>query len=328
MIEACYYLPCYNIKRISSNSTIETNSKQDNTKESFMEPLSIAVISGAAGGVAGVFSKEVWDLGKNWINSYFKDHAPKAIAKAEQNSLDFLVQLAQRVKTLEEQGEQHREIITESLNQPDFSALLQKAWMSSAQTEDKQKHELLARLVADRLTKETESMFALASRQACDAVSMLTINQMKILGLLIFKDRVQQSPFPPVNMSQEEFNKWYVEYLTDNMQLYQDLTISRLDMVHLGALSCISILGISVRDHLRHILWPKKERGVTFGIKLFTSTELGKKMEELWESHLNGVSPTSIGELIGIYVSDMLRNTTTSLEGWGESNHITVTLDT
>jgi len=293
-----------------------------------MEPLSIAVISGAAGGVAGVFSKEVWDLGKNWINSYFKDHAPKAIAKAEQNSLDFLVQLAQRVKTLEEQGEQHREIITESLNQPDFSALLQKAWMSSAQTEDKQKHELLARLVADRLTKETESMFALASKKACDAVSMLTINQMRILGLLILQGRLQPSPFPPVKMSQEEFNKWYVEYLMDSMQVYQHLTISPLDMVHLEALSCISTSGISTADNLRHMLYVKKESGMTFDHKLFTSTELDKKMEELWEGHLNSVSPTSIGELIGIYVSDMLRNTTTSLEGWGESNHITVTLDT
>jgi len=293
-----------------------------------MEPLSIAIISGAAGGVAGVFSKEVWDLGKNWINSYFKDHAPKAIAKAEQNSLDFLVQLAQRVKTLEEQGEQYREIITESLNQPDFSALLQKAWMSSAQTEDKQKHELLARLVADRLTKETESMFALASKKACDAVSMLTINQMKILGLLILKDYLQPSPFPPDNMSQKEFNKWYVKYLVENMKVYQDLTITHLDLVHLEALSCVSISGISVRGHLRHMLSLKKGSGITFDIQLFTSTEVGKKMEKLWESHLNGVSPTSSGQLIGIYVSDMLHNTTTSLESWGESNHITVILDT
>jgi len=197
----------------------------------------------------------------------------------------------------------------------------------SALTEDKQKHELLAKLVANRLTEETESMFALASRQACDAVSMLTINQMRILGLLILDGRLQPSPFPPVNMSQEEFNKWYVEYLMDIMHVYRDLTISRLDMAHLGALSCISILGISVSGHLRHMLFPKKESGMTFDIKLFTSTELGKKMEELWESHLNGVSPTSIGELIGIYVSDMLRNTTTPLEGWGKSNHNTIILE-
>ncbi len=293
-----------------------------------MEPLSIAMISGAAGGVAGVFSKEVWDLGKNWINSYFKDHAPKAIVKAEQNSLDFLVQLGQRVKILEGQGEQQKKIIEESLNQPDFSALLQKAMLYSALTEDKQKHELLAKLVANRLTRETESMFALASRQACDAVSLLTINQMKILGLLILQGRLQPTPFPPVNMSQEDFNKWYVEHLIDNMQVYRDLTISRLDMVHLEALSCISTSGISVRDYLRHMLLPKKESGMTFDIKLFTSTELGKKMEELWESLLNSVSPTSIGELIGIYVSDMLHNTTTTLEGWGESNHNTIILDT
>ena len=292
-----------------------------------IDPGSIA-IGAAIGGVAGKFVEKAWNQGEKWITNYFKDHAPKAVEKAQQNSLEFLSELANRVKNLEEQGKQQKKIIEESLNQPDFSALLQKAMLYSALTEDKQKHELLAKLVANRLTVETESMFALASRQACDAVSMLTINQMKILGLLILEGRLQPSPFPPVNMSQEEFNKWYVEYLTDRMQVYQHLTISRLDILHLGALSCISILGISTADNLRHMLYVKKESGVTFDLKLFTSTELGKKMEELWESHLNGVRLTSIGELIGIYVSDMLRNTTTSLEVWGEANHDTIILDT
>jgi len=35
-----------------------------------MEPLSIAIITGTAGGIAGAFTKEVWDLGKKWISSY------------------------------------------------------------------------------------------------------------------------------------------------------------------------------------------------------------------------------------------------------------------
>ena len=284
-------------------------------------------IAAAIGGAAGVFVEKAWNQGEKWLTTYFKDHESKAIEKAQQNALGFLSELAKKVKNLEEQGEQQKKIIDESLNQPDFSALLQKAMMYSALTEDKQKHELLAQLVANRLTVETESMFALASRQACDAVSMLTINQMKILGLLILEGRLQPSPFPPVNMSQEEFNKWYVEYLIDGMQVYQHLTISLLDMVHLEALSCISTSGISTADNLRHMLYVKKESGVTFDLKLFTSTELGKKMEELWESHLNGVRLTSIGELIGIYVSDMLHNTTTSLEVWGEANHDTIILE-
>ncbi len=288
-----------------------------------VEPSSI-IISAAIGGAAGKFVEKAWNQGEKWITNYFKDHEPKAIEKAQQNAFGFLSELAKRVKSLEEQGESQKKIIEESLNQPDFSALLQKAMLSSAQTEDNQKHELLAKLVANRLTVETESMFALASRQACDTVSMLTINQMRILGLLILHGRLQPSPFPPVNMSQEEFNKWYVEYLMDSMQVYQHLTISILDMVHLEALSCISTSGIHTKNNLRHMLYVKKESGVTFDLKLFTSTELGKKMEELWEGHLNGVSPTSIGELIGIYVSDMLRNTTTPLEGWGEFDRNTV----
>ena len=76
----------------------------------------------------------------------------------QQNSLGFLSELAKKVKDLEEKGEQQRKIIDESLNQPDFAALLQKAMVHSALTEDKQKQELLAQLVANRLSGETESM--------------------------------------------------------------------------------------------------------------------------------------------------------------------------
>ena len=118
-----------------------------------MEPLSIAIISGAVGGVAGKFVGKVWDSGQKWLSRYFQDHAPKAREEAEQNSLDFLNKLAERVKTLEEQGNQYKKTIEDSLNHPDFSVLLQKAMISSAQTEDKQKHEFLARLVSDRLSQ-------------------------------------------------------------------------------------------------------------------------------------------------------------------------------
>lgn len=161
-----------------------------------MEPLSIAIISGAVGGAAGAFSKEVWDLGKNWLHSYLKDHKPEAIAKAEQNSLDFLAQLAQRVKTLEEQGEQQKKVIEDSLNQPDFSILLQKAILSSAQTEDKGKHEILARLVADRLIQDGESLLALCSKQATDVIPMLNSGQMKILGVLTTIFFIRPKTFP------------------------------------------------------------------------------------------------------------------------------------
>jgi len=213
-----------------------------------MEPLSIIAISAAIGGVAGKFVDRAWQLGEKWLSNYFKDHAPKAREEAERNSLDFVNQLAERVKTLEEQGEQHKKLIKDSLNHPDFSVLLQKAIISSAQTDDKQKHELLARLVSDRLTKEPESLFALSSQLACDAVARLNIRQMKILGLLTNLMAVRPRPFPPSQIPKEIFDIWFVKWLEARLYVYQDLTFISMDFLHLESLSCVKWDPIVSRD--------------------------------------------------------------------------------
>ncbi len=281
-----------------------------------MEPLSIAVISGAVGGIAGKFIGKAWDSGQKWLSRYFQDHAPKAREEAEQNSLDFLNQLAERVKILEQQGEQYKKTIEDSLNHPDFSVLLQKATIVSAQTDDKQKHELLARLVSDRLTKGTESLFALSSKLACDAVSMLNMRQMKILGLLTNIMVVRPRPFPPPEIPKEILNIWFVNWLGQRLSVYQDLSLLTMDLLHLESLSCVRV-SIGSRD-LQKILSPPQESGFTFDYKAFSATKIGKKVKELWESNLKHALPTTVGQVIGIYVSDMLTNTKTSFDGWGE----------
>lgn len=283
-----------------------------------MEPLSIAIISGAVGGAAGAFSKEVWDLGKNWIHSYLKDHAPKAIAKAEQNSLDFLAQLAQRVKSLEEQEERYKGIINESLSQPDFSILLQKAIISSAQTEDKQRHELLARLVSGRLSQGSESLFTLTSQLACDAISRLNINQMKILGILATIFFIRPTPFPPNDIPQQEIGDSWSKWLEEKLSICQDINTNAMDFLHLESLSCIKWEPYLERELEDLINFPK-DSGMIFLHLPFSQTEVGKKIFQLWKSGLGGAFPTTVGILIGIYVSDMLLNTTTSLDGWGTS---------
>ncbi len=282
-----------------------------------MEPLSIIAISAAIGGVAGKFVDRAWELGEKWLSNYFKDHAPKAREEAERNSLDFVNQLAERVKTLEEQGEQHKKLIKDSLNHPDFSVLLQKAIVSSAQTDDKQKHELLARLVSDRLTKEPESLFALSSQLACDAVARLNVRQMKILGILTTLMFVRPHPFPPPQIPKEIFSVWFQRWLIERLHVYQDLTVTSMDFLHLESLSCVKWDPIVSRD-LNKVLTLPEGSDITFDYKAFSATEVGKKVEELWKSGLKHALPTTIGQVIGIYASDMLTNNTTSFNGWGE----------
>jgi len=69
-----------------------------------MEPLSIIAIGAAVGGAAGKFVEKAWDSGEKWIQSYFKDHKEVAQKKATENTMEFLNELAQRVKQLEDSG--------------------------------------------------------------------------------------------------------------------------------------------------------------------------------------------------------------------------------
>ena len=284
-----------------------------------VDPNSI-VLGALIGGAAGKFAGKAVELGCNWLAERFKGHLEKAKEKAQENALDFLAQLAQRVKTLEEQGEQYKEIINESLNQPDFSALLQKAVMSSAQTEDKQKHEILARLVADRLTKGSESLVSLTSHLACDAISHLTIKQMKILGILAVVFFIRPSPFPSSQVVKHDkvMSIWWLQWLEDMLKVYQDVAPYTMDFLHLESLSCIKYDSIVGRG-LEGILSFPKESGLKFDYKMFSEKDVGKNISKLWKLSLQHAFPTTTGILIGTYVSDLLQKTTTSLDGWGES---------
>jgi hypothetical protein len=55
--------------------------------------------------------------------------------------------------------------------------------ISASQTDREEKHQLLSRPVAERIKAHPESLIALASKMACDAISYATANQLKILGL-------------------------------------------------------------------------------------------------------------------------------------------------
>ncbi len=282
-----------------------------------VDPVSIALVA-AIGGAAGKFAEKALSLSAKWLAERFKGHLAKAKEQAQQNTLDFIEKLAQRVKILEEQNKQNKKIIDKSLSQPDFSILLQKAVISSAQTKDEQKHEFLARLVADRLTKESDSLFSLTSQIACDAIPKLNINQMKILGVLATIFFIRPKPFPPTNEPQQEAGNSWSKWLEDKLSFSQDVNPNIMDLLHLESLSCIRWEPFLERELEDLINFPK-DSGMIFVHISFLQTEVGKKIFQLWKAGLGGAFPTAVGILIGIYVSDMLLNTTTSLDKWGET---------
>jgi len=268
------------------------------------DPLSLVALGAAVGGATGKFVEKAWDSGERWITNYFLDHRPKAIAQAQANSFDFVQELATRVKLLEEKGSVSKEQIETAQEQPDFSVALQKAMLTAAQTSDSQKHQLLAVILSERLQSKTDSLRALASKMALDVIGYMTPNQLKLLALAA--DLFCVNPSSP--LSREQFIQWF----DTRFSVYQELTFTNLDLLHIESISCLKQIAFLSRD-LSAIL-SQKANG-NFDQALLAS-QIGKHIQVLWGQGLQAVDLTSVGQLIGVSTSDLLSGGTTSFSGW------------
>ncbi len=278
-----------------------------------MEPVSLIALGAAIGGASGKFVEKAWDSGEKWIQSYFKDHKENAQKQATENSKGFLNELAQRVKLLEDQKTVSKEKIDQAQDHPDFSAFLQKALLTSAQTDSKDKHKLLARLVSERLTAEPESVFSLASKMACDALSFASNNQIMLLGLVTNLYGIRPHPFPPVGLKPEQFQEWMDNWITQRLSPFKNLTIGKQDLNHLESLSCLKINQFVGRD-LNQLYTVGDFK---FDFNILTDAVLKEKIKQLWDaSQLQTIDLTTTGQIIGVMASDMISNTKTNFDGW------------
>lgn len=271
-----------------------------------VDPLSLIALGAAVGGAAGKFVEKAWDSGEKWIKAYFENHHEKAQEKAKENTLSFLTDLAQRVKILENDKILSPDQISSSQEHPDFSVVLQKAMISASQTESKEKHQLLSRLVAERIKAAPESLMALTSKMACDAISYTTSNQLKLLGLISNILYIG----PSSTLSEEQ----YFGYLQARLGPFSEVRPANLDYLHLEALSCLKFESFLTRD-LKIILTDKNQG--KFNYDFFKEQPLGNSLIDIWEKHhLKSTQLTSIGQMIGVMVSDQVTGSLTNMVGW------------
>lgn len=277
-----------------------------------MEPLSIVLISAAAGATAGKFVEKAWDSGEKWIQTFFKDHKKVAQQKATENTMDFLNELAQKVKQLEDSKQIQKDKIDTAQDHPDFSALLQKALLTSAQTDSKDKHIILARLVSERLKSNPESILALGSKMACDVISYATVDQLMILGLAISFYGIRPDPFPPVKIQENSFQAWMDKWLTARFKPYQKIKFRSIDITHLESLSCLKV-NTFIGRNLNTIFSKDKFK---FDFEQLNDIDLRESMKKIWKEGLQKIDLTTVGQIIGVSVSDLLTRTNTTFEGW------------
>jgi predicted nucleic acid-binding protein len=272
-----------------------------------MDPILEVVLSGAAGKVI----ETAWDTGKQWLANYFSQKYPAAEEKANENMTNYLNELSQRIKELEEKQLAPPQQIEAVQKEPDFYVLLRNALIAAAQTDDKEKHALLSRLVSERLCTHSESTLSLASQAACEAISRLNSRQLRILGLQV--NLVYVTPILPVGVTQQQHLSNFEQWLALRLVPFSECTVSRSDLDHLVAVSAIHYEPILTRD-LSEILRDKSNSPL-FSFEAWKHNyPYASKIVDLWENHLlKSVTLTSIGQIIGVYVSDLVTGNRTNI---------------
>lgn len=278
-----------------------------------MEPLSIIAIGAAVGGAAGKFVEKAWDSGEKWIITYFKDHKEIAQKKATENSMDFLNELAMKIKNLEDSHQITKEKIDSAQDHPDFSILLQKALITSSQTEDKEKHKILAKIVSERMKSDPETIISLSSKIACDAISFATNNQLMILGLAVNFFGIRPNFYNQADfLTQEKFQENVDKYLTIRLKPYQNILIRQLDISHLESISCLKNNSFISRGY--EGLFDHKN--LKYDWEKMKDKELNEFIKKIWSQGFANIELTTVGQIIGVSVSDLVSNTNTLLKEW------------
>jgi hypothetical protein len=278
-----------------------------------MDPVSVAETATVALVVQSAL-KSVGGYGLRWVSALYRSHSPEARQKAEENVGCFLEKFGVLVESLQREGKIPPEALQQALENPGFTLLLEQAVLAAAQTESEEKHDLLSRLLAERLTTEPESLLAVVSRQAVDTISGLTPTHLKILGLMASVQVVRPRPELMEGMPPEEAKARLIEYMTHAWAPYRDLQCSPMDFLHLLTESCV-VYNPGTRASLAFVV------GRSFGVN-FTDPELEHNsgtshVFRLWRNEGSlRVALTTTGRVIGIYVSDLLTGTKTDLINW------------
>jgi len=256
-------------------------------------PLLLIAASAAMGGLASKVAEKAWDSGERWLRERFGSHAAEAQEQAHENAAKFVHQLAVRVAVLEKQQTLEQEKVSDTQRHPQFSCLLQQTILNAAKTNDDDKLDLLARLVAARLASSAETTVALASDLASDAITRSTHRQLELMALCCFFDEIR--PRDPITTA-TDYHKW----LGIQLHSFENFEFFEVDARHLVAIACASYDPTSSRN-LSMILQFKA--GVHLIEELhdddFRHIPIIDMLQISWNLGLAGVRLTSVGSIVG-----------------------------
>ena len=280
------------------------------------DPLSLIALGAALGGAASKFTEKAWDAGERWLKSFFRDHAPAAKEGARINSARFLVELARRIKVLENSQRVSPSAIETAQDDPQFSVILQRALLGASQTADAEKHRILAGLVAERLAAHPESTLSSAVKLACDAVAASNSVQLRMLALEVALHEIR----PRTPLPDQDYLKWLTGLLAPILSPYvhEEIEYKEIDVLHLAAIGCVTY----DRGSNRVLEWVLSMKNglikgkFAFNFPSFKKSDLGFYLDHMWTEGLAGVNLTSVGSVIGGLVFDELSGVRTGSPQW------------
>lgn len=265
------------------------------------------VIGKAAASAGGKFVDKAWDNASKWLKEKFKGHGKDVQEQANKNSESFLQNAGKQLQVIVQNSQNSPvtiQLMNDNFRDPDFSATLQEATIAAARTSSEEKHLLLARLIAERVSAKSEDMVSLVSSSATEAIRKLSSKHLHILGLATLVCQIRPANFPdnfPPEIVEAHAKNWWDSQLS--AMLAQAKELSHVDMRHLVSLSCIDHDTIFSRD-LNPIL--KSGFGEWKTQEYLEVSDNGKRLVEIYKSTLEHMTLTSTGMLIGILVHDQV----------------------
>jgi hypothetical protein len=273
-----------------------------------MEPISLAIMSGAVGGATSTFLQRALDSGGKWFNDYLKDHQPQAIERANANVIAFLELLKRKIERLEADAagaEERLNRIRKAMDEPDFAFSFKVALLQAARTSDGNKHTILARLVTERLSSGRDSLHSIVVQQACESMDLLTSNHLRILALCTWIRSLDAS------------HRWGVYTGASVSAIYPIIRklapvsqIGGVDFIHLSSVSCLQISGdITASVGALNVLCAPNEE---WGWKQRDAMVYLERL--LYDGFNQPVLLTSKGLAIGACAGDVLTGSSTNLK--------------
>jgi hypothetical protein len=261
-----------------------------------MEPVSLVIVSAAAGGLVSKLSERIAD---HLYATFARGHSEETRYRARANTQAFAEEVFRYVDAkLAAGADIPEDRLEDRLTDPDFASTLETATRAASRTSDAERHAILAELVAERLTSQAVTVDTVASTTAIEVLPRLAPLHVEMLGLLAAVQWLRPEWWgDETQATLDEHVRWMAD-----LTAYYDLgiTYDRMDLLHLASTGCV-LYPTTFPRHVDSLLTNGVPDGyVRWNVgSFFLGTPDGTTLSRLWKLGLCDAELLPVGGKIG-----------------------------